>query len=53
MGVIGTVEFEGVISAKWHRARDELTRMESLQDSLAAIEERLRRLSNLENNDES
>jgi hypothetical protein len=42
--VLGTSQFEGVIAAKWHAGRDELTRLETMQSSLSSIEDRLQRL---------
>jgi hypothetical protein len=39
--VVGTVEFEGVIGAMWHSARDELRQLEDLEASLLSIEDRM------------
>jgi hypothetical protein len=39
--VLGTAEFEGVIAAKWHAARDEIIRLKRLQERLLVVEERL------------
>ena len=45
LDVLGTPVFEGVMSAKWHSARDELLRITDMQSKLSSIEERLEHLS--------
>ena len=48
--VLGSSEFEGVIAAKWHAARDEINRLRRLQDRLIAVEERLAQVTGSESN---